>query len=87
MGTKHFSAAMQGEMEAQKAAGYTHKEIGENVGLAYWQVKNYFYRKNRREREAKPSKRKGRPRTKPLTKPQEMEVELYKTFFKEAGRK
>lgn len=98
MGTKHFSSDMRRTMDDMKATGQTHRVIGEKVGLEYKQVKKYFERQNKKARTNEtyhPTKKKGRPRKKPVElqeamtlriKELEREVELLRSFLHACGR-
>jgi transposase len=79
-----------------KAEGITHREIAEQLGYQYKQIKKLIERYNKKQREnTKIPKRIGRPRSRPLTgqedlekriKELEREVDLYRSFLQAAGR-
>ena len=96
---KHFSAKEREEIERLKAEGKTHKVIGEYLGYSKLQIKEYFRRLHKKEREGKvfePPRRKGRPRKNPITaqrknelriKELERENQLLRSFLHAAGRR
>lgn len=62
--TKH----LLGTIKAMQAAGMSHREIEEELGLEGDRpVHNLLKRERRRQARGLPPKRKGRPRTQPLT--------------------
>lgn len=95
---KHYGEKIIDRVMEMRESGYTNREIGAEFGLSKDQIKKLLerYRSNQRKRvsgiEIRP---KGRPRTRPLTEEQEMqlrikqlerEVELYRSFLQAAGR-
>ena len=96
---KQFTEAQKAQMEQLNKEGYSHREIGEQMGYSRMQIKRYFHRKHKKERAGvnlTPGKRRGRPRKTPLTKEREMELrvmelerenELLRSFLRVAGRR
>jgi transposase len=77
-----------------RETGKGRKEIAEELGLTEVQVKNWINRYNKRD--SKLPKRRGRPRTRPLTSEEEkdkeikrlkMENELLRDFLQLHGRR
>ena len=93
-GSKHFTAALKTQIEEMKASGKTHREIAASLGMRQTQIKEYFHRKNRKERMIAQGvllRPKGRPRTTTQTPEArilelEREVELLRSFLHAAGR-
>lgn len=97
---KHFTTEEKASIEAMRAEGYSHREIGEQLGYSKMQIKEYFHRLSKRERGygvgLDPPKRMGRPRKTPLPpiqeyelciKELEREVALLRSFLHVAGRR
>ena len=93
---KQYGKDIIGKVLEMKEQGYTHREIAEQLGYQYKQIKKLVERhnKNQRKQPAIP-KRKGRPRTRVLTGQEalerriqelEREVDLYRSFLQAAGR-
>jgi len=79
-----------------RSEGFTRQQIADALGLKKIQIKNWINRYNHRQNALpKPSRHRGRPRTRPITTPEaltlrikelEREVELYRSFLQVAGR-
>lgn len=88
---------LEPEIKQMRQEGRSRQEIADTLGLGKVQVKNWINRYNRRQSEpVKITKRKGRPRTRPLSEPEAMairirelerEVELYRSFLQAVGRR
>ena len=96
MGRQYGETILEKVLEL-KAAGHTHREIGEQLGYTKVQIKKLVERYNKRRRKGTPTipQRRGRPCTRPMTslkekeiriKQLEREVELYRSFLQAAGR-
>lgn len=93
-GMKHHSAEKAAEMIRLMEQGMCYREIGERSGLSQKQVKKFFERQRKRERNIANGwipKPKGRPRQRIITPEErirelEREVELLKAFLRAAGR-
>lgn len=96
---KHFTAEEKATIEQLSREGYSHREIGEQLGYSRMQIKEYVHRLNKKARAGanrELPKRRGRPRKTTLT-PQkeyelrirglEREVELLRSFLHAAGRR
>ena len=77
-----------------KEAGYTHKQIGEELGYSQEQIKQLV--KRNRKKQLTIQKQRGRSRKKPLSTEEEyqkrieqleMENELLRSFLQEIGRR
>ena len=96
---KHYGAEIIDKVIAMRETGRTHREIGIEFGLSKEQIKKLLerYRRKQKKQEAGIEIRpKGRPRSRVLTKEQELhlyikrlerEVELYRSFLHAAGRR
>jgi transposase len=96
---KHFTTWEREEIERLNQIGLTHRAIGERLGYSRMQIKEYFHRLHKKKRagaDLEPSKRKGRPRKKPLTPQREYELrikelerenDLLRSFLHAAGRR
>ena len=81
---------------AKKEQGFTYRAIADELGFQYKQIRKQIERHNKKQRQGvKIPKRKGSPRTRPLTSQEELEnrvkeleveVELYRSFLQAAGR-
>ena len=79
-----------------RSDGLTRQQIADALGLNKIQIKNWINRYNHRLNDfSKISRRRGRPRTRPISTPEalalrvkelEREVELYRSFLQVAGR-
>jgi transposase len=90
---------MEDEIIATHNNGLSIRETAEHYGLKPRQIENLINRHNRRKKKIEsgnPPKRKGRPRTRPLTTDEEkdyeikrltMENELLRDFLRLAGRR
>ena len=70
---------LEPEIIALRDDGKSRGEIAEKLGLTWKQVDNWITRYNRRKKAVTngvPVKRKGRPRTRPMTKVEEYEKEI-----------
>jgi len=93
-GMKHFSQETVARLVYLQEEGLCHREIGERVGLSHKQVRKFFERQHRKERDianGRMPKPKGRPRQGAITPEErirelEREVELLKAFLHAAGR-
>lgn len=84
-------------IQQMREEGRTRQEIADALGLEKVQIKNWINRYNHRQSDpVKMTRRKGRPRTRPLSEPQSMavrirelerEVELYRSFIQAVGRR
>lgn len=94
--SKHFGNKIIEKVLKLKAQGSSKRQIAEQLGFDYLQIKELLKRHNRKQRSSvqKP-KPKGRPRSRALTSSQEKdlrikqlerEVELYRSFLQAAGR-
>lgn len=95
---KHFTPEEKTEIERLHDEGLTHREIGERLGYERMQIKEYFHRLYRKEREGiklESHGRKRRPRKTQLTPQQEYElrikelereVDMLRSFLHAAGR-
>ena len=95
---KHFTALEREEIAEMNREGYTHREIGERLGYSREQIKAYFKRLHKKVRtgtELEVPKRRGRPRSTPLSlrrekelriKELEREVQLLRSFLHACGR-
>ena len=95
MGRKYTNIkAREKEILALREAGKTRQEIADELGLTKAQIMEWVKRYNRRqksEKEGRLPRKKGRPRTRPLTAEEEikqlrMENELLRDFLQLAGR-
>ena len=94
--SKHFGEKIIGKVLELKRQGLTKRQIGEQLGFDYLQIKELLKRYNRKQRSpALLPRPKGRPKQRPLTTNQEKdmrikqlerEVELYRSFLQAAGR-
>jgi len=94
---KQFGAQVIGSVLKLREEGYTLREIAKKLGFEHIQIKKLVHRHNRKQRLGlMPPKSKGRPRkTIPTTvhalelrvKQLEREIELYRSFLLEAGRR
>lgn len=83
--------------EVMKEAGYTHKQIGEELGYNQEQIKQLVKRNRKKQKkQLTVQKQRGRPRKKPLSTEDEyqkrieqleMENELLRSFLQEIGRR
>ena len=74
----HFRE-LEPQIIAMREEGMSRTQIAEELGLTWRQVDNWVARYNKRMStlaSGMPSKRKGRPRTRPLTKTEEYEKEI-----------
>ena len=90
---------LEPEIISLRDEGKSRTQIAEELGLTYKQVDNWITRYNKRKAAVTagvPSKRKGRPRTRPLTAVEEyekeiarleMENKLLRDFLELTGRK
>ena len=97
---RHYTHMMQYEEEILrlKEEGYTHREVAEQLGFTYEQVKRFITRYHNRQKQiasGNPPKQKGSPRKRPLTTEEElrkenerlrMENELLRDFLSETER-
>ena len=65
---KHYWKEILAKVLEMKEAGRTHKEIGEQLGYSKEQIKRLVERYHKKQREQPIPKRRGRPRSTPLTK-------------------
>jgi transposase-like protein len=87
--------AREKEILALREEGQTRQEIADELGLTKAQIMEWVKRYNRRqknEKEGRLPRKKGRPRTRPLTAEEElkqlrMENELLRDFLQLAGRR
>ena len=89
-------AAYAEKILKMREEGSTRQEIAEILGLEKSQIKEFIKRHNRKQKAGiSEPKRKGRPRTRPLTTQEEMslrikelerEVSLLRSFLHAAGR-
>lgn len=94
--SKHFGAQIIEHVLEMKKQGMTNRAIAGKFGLTTLQIKKLVTRHNSKSRSSIiVPKRRGRPRTRPITDEQEylerirqleMEVELYRSFLQAAGR-
>ena len=76
----HFRE-LEPQIIAMREEGMSRTQIAEELGLTWKQVDNWVARYNKRMStlaSGMPSKRKGRPRTRPLTRTEEYERQLYR---------
>lgn len=94
---KHYWKEILPKVTEMKEAGYTHKQIGEELGYSQEQIKQ-LVKRNRKKQKKKLTvqKQRGRPRKKPLSTEDEyrkrieqleMENELLRSFLQEIGRR
>ena len=94
--SKHFGEKIIQKVLELKEQGYTRRQIGEQLGFEFQQIKGLLKRYYRNQRKGVAiSRPKGRPRCRALTTMQEKdlrikqlerEVELYRSFLQAAGR-
>lgn len=68
MGTKHLSAETMMEIKRLRSEGQSQREIGKQVGLSLKQIREFFERQHKRERDVEKGyipKPKGRARKNP----------------------
>lgn len=97
-GMKHFPKELVEKIKTLKLEGLTHQEIAESLGFEKMQIKQLLERERLKERKIQAGialKPKGRPRTRELTKKQELQLEvsrlerendLLRSFLRAAGR-
>ena len=91
--------ALESEIIKMRDFGMSRTQIAKELGLEWKQIDNWVTRYNKRKSAAingQPAKRKGRPRTRPLTTIEECEIEiarlkmennLLRDFLQLTGRK
>lgn len=94
--SKQFGDKIIEKILELKEQGYTKRQLGEQLGFDYQQIKELLKRYYRKQRKGiSVSRPKGRPRCRELTTTQEKdlrikqlerEVELYRSFLQAAGR-
>ena len=98
-GQKQYGEAFHLKVRELRKAGFTRRQISEEMNVKYEVIEQMFKRQNRDDRKSAtieiPKRHKGRPRTKPMTtmeelqkrnKELEMENELLKKFHEELRR-
>ena len=97
-GMKHYPEEIVEKVKALRSEGLTHREIAEKLGFEMMQIKRLLARERAKERKLQAGiaiKPKGRPRTRELTKEQELQLEvsrlerendLLRSFLHAAGR-
>lgn len=93
--SKHFGERVIKEVLERRESGYTLRQIADQLGYEYIQIKRLLYRYNAKQRTPRLPKPKGRSSTRGLTSEQkkdlkieklEMEVDLLRSFLQVAGR-
>ena len=94
---KHYWKEILPKVTKMKEAGYTHKQIGEELGYSQEQIKQLVKRNRKKQKKQQTvQKQRGRPRKKPLSTEDEyrkrieqleMENELLRSFLQEIGRR
>ena len=94
---KHYWKEILPKVMEMKEAGYTHKQIGEELGYNQEQIKQLVKRNRKKQKkQLTVQKQRGRPRKKPLSTEDEyqkrieqleMENDLLRSFLQEIGRR
>ncbi len=70
---------LEGELVAMRSTGMSRREIAVELGLSIKQIENWITRYNKQQaaiQQGVPGKRRGRPRTRPITKEEEYQQEI-----------
>lgn len=94
VGMKHYSESLKAKVVERFRNGESVTSLSRQLGISRYAIQSWCgLRKERNP--MRPKKKRGRPRTKPISTPHEMmlrikelerEVELYKSFLQAAGR-